>query len=97
VRHSGGRQVRIFIEEEGNRIRLSVQDDSKGFAPSLEPGLGILGMQERVARLGGALQVDSELGRGTIVSFTLPLAEKMETPPAPREAAAQEIKPFRTA
>jgi signal transduction histidine kinase len=96
-RHSGARQVRIYVKEEGDQIRLSVQDDGKGFAPSQEPGLGILGMQERVVRLGGVLQVDSELGRGTIVSFSLPLPEKMESPSGLRGAAVQEIKPFRTA
>jgi signal transduction histidine kinase len=77
-RHSGARQVRIHLQEEQDRLRVSVQDDGKGFAPSQEAGLGILGMQERVIRLGGELQVDSEPGRGTIVSFTLPLPEKIE-------------------
>ena len=92
ARHSGARQVRIYVEAEDvqaedGRIRLSVQDDGKGFAASQEPGLGILGMQERVQRLGGELDVDSKPGRGTIISFTLPVARRID----------QGIRPLRTA
>ena len=38
-------------------------------------GLGLLGMEERVGRLGGALRIDSEPGRGTTVAAELPLPE----------------------
>ncbi len=80
ARHSGARQVRIYLQEtrqpDGGEISVSVQDDGKGFAASQEPGLGMIGMQERVVRLGGQLQVDSEPGRGTIVSFVLPIPQR---------------------
>ncbi len=75
ARHSGARQVRISVNQQTNRLRVSVQDDGKGFDPTQETGLGILGMQERVLHLGGVLHVDSERGRGAIVRFELPLAE----------------------
>jgi len=39
-------------------------------------GMGFLGMQERVARLGGSLVVDSLPGRGTRVCVELPLAQE---------------------
>ncbi len=97
-RHSGARQVRIYVQREGARLRVSVQDDGKGFDPAHETGVGILGMTERVARLGGVFTVDSELGRGTIVSFELPLPAGFEPAPAPpREIPAQETSPLRTA
>jgi signal transduction histidine kinase len=73
ARHSGARLVRIYLQQEALLIRASVQDDGKGFEPSQEKGLGIVGMEERVVHLGGRLRVESELGRGTIVSFDLPL------------------------
>jgi signal transduction histidine kinase len=75
ARHSGARQVRISVNQQTNRLRVSVQDDGKGFDPEQETGLGILGMQERVLHLGGVLHVDSERGRGAIVRFELPLVE----------------------
>lgn len=74
-RHSGARQVRIYVQQQAGRLCISVQDDGKGFDPSEETGLGILGMEERVVHLGGALHVESERGRGSIVRFDLPLAE----------------------
>ena len=73
VRHSGAKQVQIVIRREHHRLTVVVQDDGKGFDPDVTRGLGLLGMQERVNRLDGALQVVSEPKKGTIVSFMLPL------------------------
>ena len=108
ARHSGASQVRIYVEERveenGASLRLSVQDDGKGFDPAQESGLGILGMQERVLRLGGAFEVNSRPGRGTIITFGLPLPAGHQSLPAgrgPGESGSdnefQEIRPFRTA
>ncbi len=74
-RHSGATQVRVHVAVKGHSLRVSVQDDGKGFDPARETGLGILGMEERVTRLGGTLRIDSERGRGATVEFTLPLAD----------------------
>lgn len=97
TRHSGARQVRIYVQCENLRLRVSVQDDGKGFDPIDETGVGILGMQERVVRLGGVLKVDSELGRGTIVAFELPLPEAFRPVEPPAETPTHETSPLRTA
>jgi signal transduction histidine kinase len=68
---------------------VSVQDDGRGFNPAEETGLGILGMKERVARLGGVLHLDSARGRGSKVWFDLPLPESIRL--------RQETRPLRTA
>jgi signal transduction histidine kinase len=73
VRHSGAEHVRIYVQQRAANLYVSVQDDGKGFRPKEGKGLGLLGMEERVANLGGSLQIDSELGRGTLVSFHLPV------------------------
>ncbi|HWE49947.1 MAG TPA: sensor histidine kinase [Bryobacteraceae bacterium] len=78
VRHSGTRQIKIRVQQNSSRIRVSIQDDGKGFEPSKEAGLGILGMGERIARLGGSISLDSERGRGSIISFELPLLDEDE-------------------
>ena len=46
-------------------MRFSVRDDGAGFDPRFVRGLGLLGMEERVRRLGGQIEIDSQLGRGT--------------------------------
>jgi len=71
-RHSGGQRVHVSVWMTESQLRIDVQDDGKGFQPSLETGVGILGMEERVARLGGKLRVDSSPGQGTTVHFELP-------------------------
>jgi signal transduction histidine kinase len=52
---------------------VMVQDDGKGFDAKREKGVGLLGMEERVKRLGGSLRIDSEPGAGTLVTALLPL------------------------
>jgi signal transduction histidine kinase len=98
ARHSGARLVRIYLQREISLIRASIQDDGKGFEPEQEKGLGIMGMEERVVHLGGHLRVESELGRGTIVSFELPFPNEMSHSETPGETATQEqVRPLRTA
>jgi signal transduction histidine kinase len=93
-RHSGARQVRIYVQRKSRSLRVSVQDDGKGFDPSQEKGIGILGIEERVAHLGGILTVDSERGRGAIVSFEIPLPPGFEQL---LSAEDQVTSPLRTA
>ena len=77
TRHAAARHVRVYVKREAQALRVSVQDDGKGFDAGQETGVGILGMKERVMRLGGCLKVESERGRGTIVSFELPLPDDL--------------------
>jgi signal transduction histidine kinase len=74
ARHSHATTVRIRVREELNRLLLTVQDDGQGFDVRETKGLGLLGIQERVTRLGGTCQVHSQPGRGTILSVELPCA-----------------------
>jgi signal transduction histidine kinase len=98
VRHSGACEARIFVREDNGFLELTVQDDGKGFVPSLETGLGILGMQERVVSLSGMMKLDSKPGRGTTLTFNLPLpSEHRSGTAASTNTRLQEISPFRTA
>jgi signal transduction histidine kinase len=93
ARHSGAREALVCVHEDEGFLRLSVQDDGKGFAPNLESGMGILGMQERVISLSGRMNVNSTPGKGTILTFDLPLPKNHRS----EEKLVQEINPFRTA
>jgi signal transduction histidine kinase len=73
ARHAAAVSVRIVAQQEPRRLLLSIQDDGQGFDVARSRGLGLLGMQERVAHLGGTLQLVSEPGRGTLISVILPL------------------------
>jgi signal transduction histidine kinase len=79
ARHANARNLRVAVKNEGNRVAFSVRDDGRGFDKRFVRGLGLLGMEERVRRLGGELRIDSEMGRGTTISAVLPLPEMART------------------
>ena len=97
ARHASARHVQIRIGEKNGTLALSVHDDGKGFDPSQDAGLGILGMQERAAHLAGNLEVNSAPGRGTTVAFSLPLPRGHGSAELSPGQEYQEIRPFRTA
>jgi signal transduction histidine kinase len=71
-RHSNATAVRVRVQHKPGTLSLSIQDDGKGFDVTQSKGLGLLGMEERVAQLGGTFQVHSGPGIGTILSVELP-------------------------
>ena len=71
--HAGAQTVRVTVRQDPERIFLSIQDDGAGFNPAEERGMGLIGMEERVSRLGGEFSVTSEPARGTVVQAVLPI------------------------
>ena len=81
-RHSGSRFATVRIEVLSDSVRLTVGDDGKGISAHVlerfrnagtEVGVGLAGMRERMAELGGRLEIRS--GQGTTVTATVPLAK----------------------
>ena len=77
ARHSGSRTAQIEVTRD-DRLRVIVRDEGAGFDANATPAgrYGLRGMRERVLALGGEIKLESDLGRGTIVSFSLPLPTK---------------------
>jgi signal transduction histidine kinase len=73
-RHARATRVHIRIQQEPGRLLLSIQDDGQGFDVRQTKGLGLLGIEERVATLGGKCEIHSALGSGTIVAIELPFS-----------------------
>jgi signal transduction histidine kinase len=73
AKHAGATTVTLGLKNEDNQLTLEIHDNGKGFDPDEEfPGhLGLRSMRERVAVLGGALQIVSDPGKGTTVIVTL--------------------------
>lgn len=70
--HAAASNVRVRMYQDSQHVTLSIQDDGRGFDPQQVKGLGLLGIQERVARLGGSCTIHSAPGSGTILSVDLP-------------------------
>ena len=72
TKHSKATTVRIKLLQGEDRLLLTIQDDGVGFDARQTKGLGLLGIQERTARLGGTFEVHSTPRAGTILSVELP-------------------------
>jgi signal transduction histidine kinase len=78
ARHSGAKNAQVKVKQNGERIVVRVSDDGHGFDPARARGLGILGMEERVRRLGGSLRIESGPDRGTTLEAALPLPKSSQ-------------------
>lgn len=79
-RHSEATRAEVAIKKKGDQVSFVVKDNGKGFNLALvrkikadKKGAGLAAMEERVAQLGGTLKIWSKEGKGTHVSFTLPV------------------------
>jgi signal transduction histidine kinase len=74
LKHARARNVEVRLRGGETGLTLEIQDDGAGFdaATVKRGGMGMVGMRERVQRMGGVLSIESEPGRGTCVSVQLP-------------------------
>lgn len=77
LRHARPRAVRVGLRVSAAALEASVRDDGCGMGPvdMTRAGMGLFGMSERAATLGGYLDVRSQPGAGTEVRLRLPLGE----------------------
>jgi signal transduction histidine kinase len=79
ARHAGATSCRVRIARDPRALRVVVEDNGHGFTPGPPRmtdghGLGLIGVRERVASLGGSLRVESGAGAGTCLTVDLPLS-----------------------
>jgi signal transduction histidine kinase len=81
AKHAAAERCTVSLTRDSNFVRLVIQDDGIGFAA--EPGadvtrhgLGLIGIRERAALLGGFLRVVTAAGRGTRLFVEFPLARE---------------------
>jgi len=71
-RHADAKRVRVVLDAEDDHIALTVEDDGRGPSGELRPHLGLIGMRERVAALGGTLTVGPGNGSGFRIEARIP-------------------------
>lgn len=80
ARHSGASEVSVRIDQAEDGIHLTMQDNGSGFSGgSGKKTFGLLGMRERIAMLGGRLDIDSGPDRGTRIDAWLPFQKETRT------------------
>lgn len=85
-KHSGSKRAYVALQSTGLTVRLKVQDWGRGIDPNVltngsGPGerVGLSGMRERVALLGGEFRVSSQPGSGTVIVAEVPIPVEEDT------------------
>jgi signal transduction histidine kinase len=74
IKHAGAKHLNVGLEFREGKTTLRVKDDGIGFNPEKtdsDGGLGLLGIKERAALVGGKLTVISKPGQGTTIKLTI--------------------------
>lgn len=75
ARHSQGSVVKVVLDMGEERVRVSVDDNGRGFDPDVVQqgaSLGLKLIRERSEMLGGSFEMDSAIGKGARISFAVP-------------------------
>jgi signal transduction histidine kinase len=75
LKHAQAHRIAVQLRQDERTVALEITDDGIGFDPGISRsggGLGLRGMAERAARLGGRLAVESQPGEGTRVRVEVP-------------------------
>ena len=79
VRHAGAKSARVSVEQSGDRVRITVEDDGAGFDAARagescgeDGGFGLFSLRQQLASMGGRLEVRSAPGEGTRVVVVAP-------------------------
>jgi two-component system, NarL family, sensor histidine kinase DegS len=78
ARHSQASKTKVLLNIETDLVRVSVDDNGKGYQPEElqnDPNLGIKLMRDRVEMLGGRSEIDSVVGQGTRITIEMPMAK----------------------
>ena len=86
IKHAEAKNVKIDLDFEEQGMRVNVRDDGRGFdldrikiqQTSSRPSLGLAGMQERAALLGGRVSFQSRPGQGTMIEAFIPYHHESE-------------------
>jgi len=82
ARHAKATRAEVVLQKQRDRLVLLIHDNGRGFDqadPSLSKSLGLLGMRERAAILGGRVNISSAPGKGTTVTAWIPLVSPEES------------------
>jgi signal transduction histidine kinase len=74
VRHGNARQLSVSMTRQDGHVELAVRDTGTGFDPAApHAGSGLAHIRDRVAELGGTVDIDSAPGRGAALTVRVPV------------------------
>jgi signal transduction histidine kinase len=82
AKHSGASRASVSLVRKNNVVTARIQDNGHGFSEQKVVegggGLGLFGMRERLALVGGSLVIDTVAGSGTLITARVPLFRESE-------------------
>jgi signal transduction histidine kinase len=76
IKHAGAKRAYISLTFDAKQVRLAIEDNGTGFdldkLQKAPHGMGLLGIRERIASLGGKLNIASRPGKDTLVKVEIP-------------------------
>ncbi len=73
VRHGGARRLAVSLTGQDGKVELVIRDGGSGFDPAApRAGTGLAHIRDRVAELGGTVDIDSAPGRGAALTIRVP-------------------------
>jgi PAS domain S-box-containing protein len=76
-KHAKARRAEVMLDKRNDLIVLIIEDDGIGFNPkhkkNRSKGLGLIGMQERAALIGGSVEIESAIKKGTTIYVRVPV------------------------
>lgn len=78
-KHAPGATQTVRMSSDGAEVRLTIADNGPGFDPATvtdNGAQGLVGMRERVEMLGGWVEIDTKMDRGTTVTASVPLHDE---------------------
>jgi len=82
VKHAHASKCRVKMSRQGDAVRLDVEDNGRGMPPNPRTdyrtgGFGLFNIRQRLAHLGGTLEIESKPGKGTTVTLVAPADERI--------------------
>ncbi len=72
IRHANATYIEVQLTHHGNYLNLIIEDDGVGFDISIRgKGIGLTNIKSRVELLGGKLEIDSQINRGTVINIDI--------------------------
>ena len=75
VRHAHAHKVRILADDGGGTLKITVEDDGRGFSKGAPSGYGLRNMHDRARLLNGNLTVQSVPHKGTTLTVEIPWSD----------------------
>lgn len=79
MKHANASRLDISLIRDKDNISLTIEDNGKGFDasnPDINKGMGLSNLRSRINFLNGKVELDSQVGKGTLVSVYIPVINK---------------------